>query len=342
MGTDKKYKIDEIDPKLIAFNPTNVRDETEEEIEADENFQRLKDSVCEFGVLVPLVAKPYKRGDKELILIDGERRLRAALATNQKTVPVHILTKSETGDEVLYAFQIHMLRKEWFRIAQARALSKILKKIKEEIGKRQEKELFDIVQEKTGYSETSLRDLFRVLRYTDKNGKVLEEIDDPKSRLKFSHLVQLEASFVEQIDKMFPDIVKKYGIDTIRNKLLDKVRKNIISSTRKPIEELLPLFIHSKTDEQKQYLKKLIIDFLDNESKTPEDIFRSFELKFPVNKEDLVKLVSEAEKKIEELESIMGNLQYAQFSIYKRLKDSLAKKIDSLIRVLKNAVRKMK
>lgn len=342
MGTAKKYKIDEKDPKLIAFNPANVRDETEEEIEADENFQRLKESVFEFGVLVPLVVKPHKKADKEFILIDGERRLRAALATNQKTVPVHILTESETGDEMLYAFQIHMLRKEWSRTAQARALAEIINNTKEEIGKKQEKELFDVIQEKTGYNETSLRDLFRVLKYVDKNKKVLDEIDNPKSNVKFSHLVQLEASFVEQIERLFPEIVKEYGTSAIRKKLLDKVRAEVISSTREPMEKLLPLFIQAKSEEQKDYLRKLIKEFLDKSDKTPEDIYRSFELKFPINKEDLVKLVGEAEKKIEELESIMSNLQYAQFSIYKPLKDNLAKKIDSLVKVLKDAKKRMR
>lgn len=342
MTSKKVYKIDDIDPKIIAFNPTNVRDETEEEIEADENFQRLKDSVYEFGVLVPLVLKPCKKKDKAFILIDGERRLRAALATNQETVPVHILTESETGDEMLYAFQIHMLRKEWSRTAQARALAKIINNTRTEIGKKQEKELFDVIQEKTGYNETSLRDLFRVLRYVGKNEKVLDEIDNPKSNIKFSHLVQLEASFVEQIERMFPEIIKKYGVETIRNRLLDKVRTDVISSTREPMEKLLPLFIHSKTDKQREYLKKLIIDFLDHNNKTPEDIFRSFELEFPINKEDLVKLVSEAERKIEELESIMNNLQYAQFSIYKSLKDNLVKRIDALIKVLQGAKKRMR
>ena len=198
--------------RLIEFNPANVRDETEEQIEADENFRRLKDSVYEFGVLVPLVVKPYKNKEKEFILIDGERRLRAALSTNQKTVPVHILTDPDSNDEVLYAFQIHMLRKEWSRTAQARALKKIINNTKEEIGKKQEKELFNSIQEKTGYSENILKDLFRVLRYANKSDKILDEIDNPKNNIKFSHLVQLEASFVEQVERMFPDIIIKYGI----------------------------------------------------------------------------------------------------------------------------------
>ena len=220
-------------------------------------------------MLVPLVVKPYKNKEKEFILIDGERRLRAALATNQKTVPVHILTGPDSDDEVLYAFQIHMLRKEWSRTAQARALKKIINNTKEEIGKKQEKELFNAIQEKTGYSENILKDLFGTLLYASKSDKILDEIDNPKNNIKFSHLVQLEASFVEQVERMFPDIINKYGTDTIRNKLLDKVRRDVISSTREPIDKLLPLFIHSKTDKQKDYLKKLIIDFLNDINKKP-------------------------------------------------------------------------
>jgi ParB/RepB/Spo0J family partition protein len=342
MRRKKKYKIDEINPKLIAVNPRNVRDESEEEIKSDEDFQRLKESVYEFGVLVPLIVKPQKKRNKRFILIDGERRLRAALETNQKRVPVHIVTESETGDEVLYAFQIHTLRKEWSRTAQARALRSIVRNVKKETGKRQEKYIFDIIQEKTGYSDNRLRDLFRVLRYAHREEKILEEIDNPKSNIKFSHLVQLEASFVEQIEKVFPDIIRRYGFETIRQKLLDKVRREIIGTTREPMEKLLPLFMQARTDEQKKELKKLIMEFLDKKNKTPEDIYRSFELKFPLNKEDLLKSVGEAENRMEELESIIGGLRFSQLKTYPNLKDNFKKKINSLIVILKRALKSVK
>lgn len=342
MKKRKKYKIAEVSPLLIAMNPDNVRDESEEEIKSDEDFQRLKDSIYEFGVLVPLVIKPHKKKDKQYILIDGERRLRASLETNQKTVPVHIVTESEADDEVLYAFQIHTLRKEWSRTAQARALRSIIKNVQQEVGKKQEKKLFDSIQEKTGYSDNKLKDLFRVLRYAEKDESVLEEIDDVKSNIRFSHLVQLEASFVEQIEKLFPGIINKYGIDTIRKKLIDKVRHEVISTTREPMEKLLPLFIQAKTEEQKKMLEKLIAEFLDKKNTTPEDIYRKFEIKFPINKEDLVKLVTEAEKKMEELESIIGSLRFSQLKIYPSLKDNLKKRISSLLTSLQRAKRSVK
>jgi ParB/RepB/Spo0J family partition protein len=338
MAQHKKYQIDEINPNLIAFNPENVRDETEEQIESDENFQRLKESVFEFGVLVPLVVKPLERGNKDYLLIDGERRLRAALSTNQTSVPVHILTKSNKKEEMLYSFQIHMLRKEWSRTAQARALKTIIDQTKREISrdklKVSEEELFDAVLEKTGYSENALRDLFRVLKYVKHDETILDEIDDSKSYVKFSHLVQLEASFVEQVKRIYPELVKEYGLKAIRERVIEKVRLGIIDKTREPMNKLLPLFLNAKTAEQKSFLKKLIVEFLNKKQKTPDEIYRSYELKFPINKEDLIKMADQAEKKMEDLEAILNSFHAGQFNIYKALKDELLKRIDSLVRVL--------
>lgn len=131
----KKKPIQEVDPRLIKFDPENVRREDEETIESDESFIRLKESIYTYGVLVPLVIKEYNVKNKKYkyLLIDGERRLRAALATNLSKVPVHVLKKKEVKKQMLYAFQIHMLRKEWVRTAQARALVKIIKDIKNNI-----------------------------------------------------------------------------------------------------------------------------------------------------------------------------------------------------------------
>lgn len=338
MEQHKKYKIDEINPNRIAINPENVRDETEEQIESDENFQRLKESVFEFGVLVPLVVKPFGKYNKDFLLIDGERRLRAALSTNQTLVPVHILTKSNKKEEILYAFQIHMLRKEWTRTAQARALKTIIEQTKHEIIKNKssvsEEEIFDAVLEKTGYGENSLRDLFRVIKYVKYDASILDEIDDSKSYVKFSHLVQLEASFVEQVKRMYPELVKYYGLKAIREKVIEKVRLGVIDKTREPMNKLLPLFMNAKTDEQKSFLKKLVIEFLDTKQKTPDEIYRSFELKYPVNKEDLIKMADQAQKKMEDLEAILNSFHAGQFSIYKALKDELLNSMESLVKVL--------
>lgn len=342
MNDDKKYPTIMADPKEIAINPENVRGEKEEQIEADEDFLRLKESVHEYGVIVPLVVAKRRKKGKKYILIDGERRLRAALATNQKKIPVHVISKDIVKDQMLLSFQIHMLRKEWSRTAQARALSKIIKKVEKEIGKKKEKEVFNIIQEKTGYSESKLKDLVRILRYARDDEEILDEIDNIKSNIKFSHLVQLEASFIEQIERTFPEVIKTYGIKTIRERMLEKVRTNIIVSTREPMEKLLPLFIHAKTPQKLNYLKKLIGEFIDNKTMTPVEVFRRFELKFPIAKEDLIKLVEEAYRKMEELESILNNLRYTQFGIYQILKEKLIKKINLLINMLKNTKKKIK
>jgi len=346
MAKTKEYKkssILEVDPKLIKPDPENVRRESEDEIEADESFQRLKDSVYSYGVLVPLVVKPYKgKNDKyQFILVDGERRLRAALAVNLEDVPVHILGKPEIAKQMLYAFQIHMLRKEWSRPAQARALLKIVRDIRKKQHIRAEKKLFPILQEKTGYNQNTLRDLLRVLRYVQHDEEILDELEDNKDNLKFSHLVQLEASFVEQLQKHFPEIIEKYGIQTIRDRLVRKVRQKVIAATREPIEELLPLFLDATKTEQKAYLKKLLIEFLDNTEKTPEEVNRTYELRFPSNKEDLVKLVGQAKERVEGMRAIVKSINFDQLKTYKKLREDLKRQITSLIKELNKAVELM-
>jgi ParB/RepB/Spo0J family partition protein len=341
---ESKTGISEIDPKLVMPDPENVRREGEEEIEADESFQRLKESVYTYGVLVPLVVKPYKDRQKkyQFILVDGERRLRAALATNLDLVPVHILKEAEIANQMLYAFQIHMLRKEWSRPAQARALLKIMRDIRKKEHIRAERKLFPILQERTGYGQNKLRDLLRVLRYVEQDEAILDGLEDTRNNIKFSHLVQLEASFVEQVQKHFPDIVDDYGLKTIRHKLVEKVRREVIATTREPIEELLPLFVHAANRERRAFLKKLLKEFLENPDKSPEEVNRTFELRFPSDREDLVKLVGQAKERIEGLQAIVRNLNFIQLRAYKSLREGLRKQVVALVKVLRNAVDEMR
>lgn len=338
----KKSKpgISEIDPLLIMPDPENVRREGKEEIEADESFQRLKESIYTYGVLVPLVVKAYKDPKKkyQFILVDGERRLRAALATNLAQVPVHNLTGAEIESQMLYAFQIHMLRKEWSRPAQARALLKVVRDIRRDERIRSEKKLFPILQEKTGYSHNKLRDLLRVLRYVQKDESILDDLEDKRNNIKFSHLVQFEASFVEQVQKHFPEIIEEYGLQTIRDKLLEKVRRDVIAATREPIKEFLPLFVNATNNKRKFFLKKLLKEFLDNTDKSPEEVNRTFELRYPCDKEDLVKLVAQAKERIEGLKSIVRNINVVKLRAYKSLREGLRKQVVSLMKVLKKSL----
>src|SRR5438128_2128526 len=81
----------------------------------DPKLPLLKNSISEFGVLVPIVVTP--KGDRYL-LIDGERRYHASKAADLKRIPAYILEGEDgsrlTNEDVLYRmFQIHHVREDW-------------------------------------------------------------------------------------------------------------------------------------------------------------------------------------------------------------------------------------
>lgn len=316
-----KYDLDTIDPRKITPNRSNPRGESPDEIYSDKEFIRLKDSVFEFGVLVPLIVKEKPKKEDEYILIDGERRWRAAIATNQEKVPAYIARdKKLLKEELRRTFQIHMLRKQWSRLAQARSLKMIIGQIKQEEPNLKRVQLFETIQDRTGYTETALRDLLRVLKFSD---KILDEVSSNKSSLRLSHLVQIEASFVEQVSRQYPSLTKEYGKKLLRRKMLDKVRKGSIATTRNLMDDLLPVFLQAKTKEQKDYLKKLLIHFIENTHSTPDEVARKFGLEYPVDVKDLTESVNKIKDDISSMQSVLLHLNFAQLKSFRKLRTEL-------------------
>ena len=67
----KKYRLDEISPDEISPNIKNPRGEKPDEIQRDKTFEQLKDSVAQFGVLVPIVVHELKTSSPyKYILVD--------------------------------------------------------------------------------------------------------------------------------------------------------------------------------------------------------------------------------------------------------------------------------
>ncbi len=334
-----KYNLIEIDPNLIEIDPKNPRGETEEQIEADTEFVRLKDSIHEYGVLVPLIVRKHTSKSGKYVLIDGERRLRASWGTNQKTVPVHIVQQGETSSETLIrAFQIHMLRKQWSKIAQARSLKMIIEKIKAE-KECPKSELFERLQERTGYTETSLKDLMRVLEYPD---SILEETEDEKSVLKFSHLVQIEASFIEPLNRTFDDLVKEFGEKYIRDKLINKIRKGVLYATMDLMENILPLFSLAKDSVKKPFIKGLLHDFIETEEMAAIEVIKFFEQKYPLQRKDLIDSVKEVDIKLAQVKQTLQLLDYTELKAFANLRKELRDSLKSFKGYVEKVMQKLK
>jgi len=189
----QKYELKRIPPEEIDFADNNPRGEKPAEIEADPTFEQLKESVWKYGVLVPIVVHRQKSG-KTFRLIDGERRLRAALSTKVALIPAHIATNESDLDDLVKAFHIHMLRKQWKPVAQAKALKRIIDALEAKGELANVDDALEELRMQTACSPTRLKSLRRAIKFPE---AVLKVVDDGK--LNFSYLVQIEESFVEAL-----------------------------------------------------------------------------------------------------------------------------------------------
>lgn len=119
-------KFSFIDISKIDPNPHNPRGI--EIAKQDKKLPLLKDSIKQFGILVPLVVAT--KGDR-FLLIDGERRYIAAKSLGIDKVPAYINDQELSDRELLYQmFHIHHNREQWGPIQQCRALEIPYNKIK--------------------------------------------------------------------------------------------------------------------------------------------------------------------------------------------------------------------
>lgn len=285
MQHHQKYRLSRIPPDKVAFSATNPRGESAEDIAKDETFERLKDSVYRFGVLVPIVvheqegnpAKPYR-------LVDGERRLRAALETGVKRIPAHIAAQDDPLDDLVQAVHIHMLRKQWSPVAQARAIRRVMVEHHRKTPLMAEEDPLAELQDLTGCTDTKLKSLRRAARYTE---PVLEAVEE--GEIVFSHLVQFEESFVEQLEKHYPALLRSLGKRNVRESLVQKARQKILTNTRALMNNVVPVVSRATSVKEKKLAAQLLEEFVTHEEMPAEEVLKRFEREFPTAQEDLLR-----------------------------------------------------
>jgi hypothetical protein len=272
-----KYPLQRIRPEDVDFAEFNPRGEKPEDIESDPEFEQLKDSVFKYGVLVPIVVHEQKAG-KPYRLVDGERRLRAALATKTPMIPAHIAAGESELDDLVQAFHIHMLRKQWRAVARARALRKIMDKLEEEGKVPRASALMEELRVSTGCTPSQLKALRRAIVFP---ASALKAVDE--GTLSWSHLIQIEESFTEALREKFPDLLTEIGAKYARKVLVKKAQQKILTSTRALMENVLPVITLPTTEEEKQCAKKLLKGFIFHPAMPAEQVLEEYERAFPAS-----------------------------------------------------------
>lgn len=243
-----------IPPGMIEYDRRNPRGETEEQIQEDKRFEELRKSVRKHGVLVPVIVIPSGKKKVPYRLVDGERRVRAAVCENIEGIPVHVVTGEDVDGRIL-AYNIHMLGKPWTKANELTSIREIIRELEEQNSELSESEIAARLRDVTGHKGHELRDLQILLRYND---TTIEKVQS--GNLRVSYLVHIDASFLAPFRREFPRVYGGYEDGRLREILVRKAEDGRLGNTRYLMDHVLTLF----KDENKNKLRAALKCFLDN------------------------------------------------------------------------------
>ncbi|MDG6929825.1 MAG: ParB N-terminal domain-containing protein [Nitrososphaerota archaeon] len=222
MESDKKLSLKPtalgwVSPENILPNPNNPRI-----LFPEDSLLILKESIKQVGILVPLVV--YQEEDKKYHLLDGERRWRCAKELNLTEVPVNIVEKPTTLQNIITMFNIHKLREDWELMPTALKLEALTKLLKEHLNKKRIGVSY--LSQITGLPKPTVQRCKILISYDKKYQDLMLAQDE--QRVKTDFFTELYP-VLNNIEKGFPEIVKQYSRNDIIDKLLDKYRRKVIS-----------------------------------------------------------------------------------------------------------------
>jgi ParB/RepB/Spo0J family partition protein len=211
--------LKDIPIQTIRRNPDNPR-----LFFRPEEMDTLIASIRRNGIQVPIAV--YQDG-KHYVLIDGERRWRAARKLNLYGVPAVVQPKPTPLDNLLLMFNIHMLREQWDYLTIANKLPGVISLFKREKGQRPtEEELSEI----TGLTRGQIRRCNLLVILPDKYKTMLqEELSLPKHLQKLSEdlFIEMERA-LKTVKKRVPSAVR--NMDSARDALIKKVQVGTIKN----------------------------------------------------------------------------------------------------------------
>lgn len=242
-------KIIHISPSLIEANPYQPRN-----LFTESALKELIDSIAEHGIFQPLIVT---RSGANFQLIAGERRLRAAIELNLKTVPV-IVRKADEQKKLELALLENLQREDLSPIENALAFKKLI----DEFNLTQEE-----VAKKVGKARSSLSNTLRLLslpkiiqeallnkQISEAHAKQLLSINDEAVQINIFKKILRHNLSVNQTSSELSRINKKEK-GTHKSNLIDQKKA-------KQFEELLGTKVEIRRINKGG---KIIIDFYSDE-----------------------------------------------------------------------------
>jgi ParB/RepB/Spo0J family partition protein len=216
-------KLSYVETSKIDPNPNNPRGI--DIATKDKNLPFLRDSINNFGVMVPIVVAP--RGNRYL-LVDGERRYLACKDLGIARIPAFLTAEGLDDKDVLFRmFQIHHNREQWGPIQQCHALEQTYKKIasKPSIKSIQDQsaQISAIAEEMsnlTGIKVETAIDRIKFLRWPK---QIKEPLYIEPSEV-YWYICEIEDRIVVPAMQNYPEYFDVVPVDDVRQALYDKLQ----------------------------------------------------------------------------------------------------------------------
>ncbi len=206
--------LKELPPDRIRRNPDNPR-----LFFRPDEMDTLMASIRRYGIQVPISV--YEEG-AHYVLIDGERRWRAARKLNIRTIPAIVQPRPTPLDNLLLMFNIHALREQWDYLTIADKLPSVIALFRDKKGKEPtEEELSEI----TGLTRGQIRRCKLLVDLPKKYKTMLqEELSLPKPLQKLSEdlFIEMERA-LKTVRARVPSAVRH--LDSARDALIRKFQK---------------------------------------------------------------------------------------------------------------------
>jgi len=225
----------EVDISKIEFSRRNPRG-IDIQLQ-DTKLSYLKDSIKDFGVLVPIVVTPKNGG---YLLVDGERRFYAAKAVGLKRLPAFIVKREGGGqlsarDVLFRMFQIHHLREPWGPVQECSALEATYDRI---TGRNDIKGIADVraqikavteeLARETAIEERTAWDRVKFLRWPH---DVKEKLYGDPSEKGYWYICEIEEKIVVPALTNYPEYFEKVDVNEVRRDLFKKLNVAVERST---------------------------------------------------------------------------------------------------------------
>ena len=269
------FTLEMVEVARIRANPNNPRGKFVRD--NDEQFQYLKRSIKEFGLLVPIVVQKPKRRGGYYILLDGERRLNAVKELGIKQVPAHVLESSiDVNAGKTLMFHVHTNRVQWDACQQCKALEPLYKSLKKRF-KDNEVAIAKQLIIRTGTHQRTVNARLNFLRWPQ---KIKQYVYDERPELYYS-VVEIEAQIISPARKNFPAYFETVSVNKVREFLFRKFEEGTVHAaieTRKAT----PILKTTSSDQKRHsYALRILKKLVKNVSYTFENAFDDFVARYP-------------------------------------------------------------